>query len=94
MTEKKQSSNQKHIPERSCVICKTKAPKRLLTRIVAVGDELHIDLSGKMKGRGAYLCQNSGCWERAMKTQVLNQALKVTLRDESRLRLLEAMPSS
>lgn len=94
MAEKILSSNQKHIPERSCVVCKTKAPKRSLTRLVVVGDELHIDLSGKMKGRGAYLCQNNGCWERAMKTQVLNHALKVTLSDESRLRLLEAMPSS
>lgn len=94
MAEKNQLPNQKHIPERSCVVCKTKSPKRLLTRLVVVGDELHIDLSGKMKGRGAYLCQNSGCWERAMKTQVLNQALKATLRDEARLRLLEAMPSS
>jgi len=94
MAEKTQQSNQKHTPERSCVVCKTKAPKRSLTRLVVVQDELHIDLTGKMNGRGAYLCQNDGCWERAMKTHVLNQALKVTLSDESRQRLLEAMPSS
>jgi predicted RNA-binding protein YlxR (DUF448 family) len=61
---------------------------------VVVDGELHIDPSGKMKGRGAYLCQNDGCWERAMKTNVLNHALKVTLTDDSRQRLSEAMPSS
>lgn len=89
-----QQTHQKHIPERSCVVCRTKAPKRALTRLVVVDGELHIDPSGKMKGRGAYLCQNDGCWERAMKTNVLNHALKVTLTDDSRQRLSEAMPSS
>ncbi|PJF29813.1 MAG: DUF448 domain-containing protein [Phototrophicales bacterium] len=89
-----QQTHQKHIPERSCVVCRTKAPKRSLTRLVVIDGELHIDPSGKMKGRGAYLCQNDGCWERAMKTNVLNHALKVTLTDDSRQRLSEAMPSS
>ncbi|MDZ4670943.1 MAG: YlxR family protein [Phototrophicales bacterium] len=94
MAEKTQQINQKHTPERSCVVCKTKSPKRSLTRLVVIEDELHIDLTGKMNGRGAYLCQNDGCWERAMKTHVLNQALKVTLSDEFRQQLLEAKPSS
>ncbi len=91
---KQQQTHQKHIPERSCVVCRTKLPKRNLTRLVVVDGDLHLDPTGKMKGRGAYLCQNSGCWERAMKTHVLNHALKVTLTDESRQRLSEAMPSS
>lgn len=91
---KQQQTHRKHIPERSCVVCRTKLPKRELTRLVVVDGELRIDPTGKMKGRGAYLCQNTGCWERAMKTQILNHALKVTLSDESRQRLSEAMPSS
>lgn len=94
MAEKTQQSYLKHIPERSCVVCRTKTAKRLLTRLVVIDEALCIDVTGKMKGRGAYLCQNGGCWERAMKTNVLQHALKITLCDDDRQRLYEAMPSS
>lgn len=36
-----------------------------------------IDPSGKMNGRGVYLCDKSGCWERAITTPILSRALNV-----------------
>ena len=54
MTEKK-------VPERRCIGCMTSRPKQELIRIVADENGLHIDPSGKMPGRGAYLCRSEEC---------------------------------
>jgi len=35
-----------------------------------------IDKENKNEGRGAYLCKNKSCFEKALKTQVLNRAYK------------------
>ena len=43
-------------PQRSCVACRAKRDKRMLTRLVFARGKLRIDESGKMNGRGAYLC--------------------------------------
>lgn len=85
-----QSQRRKHVPQRTCVICREKTDKRVLTRVVSTEDGLQIDLSGKMHGRGAYLCDKSLCWERAATTDVLAKALRMTLTDEDRKRLQQA----
>ncbi len=41
-----------------------------------------MDETGKQNGRGAYLCRQQNCWERAIKRGVLNQALRTTLKPE------------
>ena len=55
---------------------------------------VQVDLSGKMHGRGAYLCDDNSCWERAVNTNMLDKALKTTLMDDDRKRLMQAIPSS
>jgi hypothetical protein len=80
----------KRIPIRMCAVCREKAGKRTFTRIVRTEDGIKIDLSGKMNGRGAYLCERPECWERAMKTDVLAKALKTTLTPEDREQLRQA----
>jgi predicted RNA-binding protein YlxR (DUF448 family) len=74
---KKQPRRSKHVPLRTCIICREKFDKRRLTRIVRTPDDgVVVDLSGKRNGRGAYLCDQENCWEIALqKTQLLNQAL-------------------
>ena len=69
MTEKK-------VPERRCIGCMTSKPKQELLRIVAGPDGLHIDQSGKMPGRGAYLCRNSECAKLAVKKNAFGRNLK------------------
>lgn len=88
----KRVSHVKHIPTRMCVVCREKAGKRTLTRLVSTDKGVWIDPSGKMNGRGAYLCDARSCWERAVTSEVLNKALRTTLTDEDRERLRQAMP--
>ncbi|MCS7071921.1 MAG: YlxR family protein [Anaerolinea sp.] len=80
-------TGRKHVPIRTCVVCREKAGKRTLVRLVRTESGIQIDPSGKMNGRGAYLCEQPGCWERAMTTDVLARALRTTLTDEDRERL-------
>ena len=47
----------KKIPERLCVGCQEKHPKKELIRIVRSPEgEFSVDLTGKKSGRGAYIC--------------------------------------
>jgi predicted RNA-binding protein YlxR (DUF448 family) len=82
----------KHVPQRTCVGCRTVLAKRTLTRIVRQPDGLIIDPSGKLNGRGAYLHNQKSCWERGLKGGLAN-ALKVTLTAEDRHRLENYMAS-
>jgi uncharacterized protein len=82
----------KHIPVRTCIVCREKEAKRQLVRIVRTESGIQIDPTGKMNGRGAYLCDKASCWERAVKTDFLNKALRTTLTDEDRQRLKQAIP--
>ena len=92
MSEVKQSSPRKHNPQRTCVVCRRHDAKRALTRIVRTADGVFIDPTGKMGGRGAYLCDSTACWERAMKTDILSKALRTVLSGDDRLRLQQATP--
>lgn len=46
-------------------------------------DEVTVDEGGKMNGRGAYLCQQRICWEKALKQGSLERALHTTLSVEA-----------
>jgi predicted RNA-binding protein YlxR (DUF448 family) len=77
----------KHIPLRTCVICREKDSKRTLTRIVRTEHGVQVDPSGKLNGRGAYVCDKPSCWERAVTTDILNRALRTAMTAEDRERL-------
>lgn len=82
----------RHVPERTCVVCREKAGKRTLTRVVRTDGGVQIDPTGKLNGRGAYLCERETCWERATMGDALGKALRVTLTAEDRERLKMAKP--
>ncbi len=91
----KQAVRRRHVPQRTCVVCRTTGDKRSLTRLVRTPDEgVRIDPTGKRAGRGAYLCDQGSCWERAAASDVLERALRTTLTDEDRARLRAARPAS
>jgi len=79
----KKSRPVKHIPQRTCVGCRTVLPKRTLTRLVRTLEGVLVDPTGKRNGRGAYLHNQRSCWERALKGP-LAHALKTELTDEDR----------
>ena len=85
---------QKHIPQRTCVGCRTVQPKRLMTRLVRTPEGIQIDLTGKLAGRGAYLHNLHSCWEIALKGS-LDRALKteISVEDLDRLRtFMKSLP--
>ncbi|WP_369696620.1 RNase P modulator RnpM [Aggregatilinea lenta] len=85
----------RHVPQRTCIVCRSTADKRTLTRLVRTPDDgVHIDPTGKQNGRGAYLCDQRACWERALETDVLAKALRTTLTEADRERIRAAQPRS
>ena len=73
----------KKIPMRRCTGCGTSKPKRELLRIVR-SDETNVsfDPGGRSNGRGAYICKDIDCLNKALKTKRLERSLEVTLGDE------------
>ncbi len=74
---------------RMCVACRQMQPKKSLLRVVRTEDGAVIDRTGKQNGRGAYLCPNAACLEKALKSRALDRALEVTLTDAVRTSLRE-----
>ena len=71
---------QRHIPQRTCVACRSERPKRDMVRIVRSPDgAVEVDPTGKRSGRGAYLCLQPPCWQAALKRHALDKALKTEL---------------
>ena len=88
----KSSARQKHVPLRTCVVCRETSAKRTLIRLVRTPDEgVQIDPTGKRNGRGAYLCERPDCWQRALNSDVLEKALRATFTAEDRERIGRAM---
>lgn len=72
----------KKIPERKCMGCNEKRPKKELIRVVRTpeGDVL-LDVTGKKSGRGAYICPKVSCFEKALKSKRLERTLEVEIPD-------------
>lgn len=86
----KRPQRRKHIPQRTCVACRTVRPKRQLVRVVRTPEgTVTVDETSKRSGRGAYLCRQRTCWEMALARRQLEQALKVTLSTEAKAQLQE-----
>jgi len=65
-------------------------PKRELVRVVRTPEgDVKVDETGKLSGRGAYLCPQRSCWEAALQRQRLGKALRVTLKTEAEAYLRE-----
>lgn len=56
-------------------------------------DGVHVDPTGKRSGRGAYLCDQPACWDRALATDVLSKALRTTFTEADLDRLRAAHPA-
>ncbi len=73
----------KKIPLRKCVACNENKPKKELIRVVKNNEDVvDVDLTGKMNGRGAYICASKECLERAMKNKSLARALEIEISDK------------
>jgi predicted RNA-binding protein YlxR (DUF448 family) len=86
MTQKK--FNKRYI-ERTCIACREKADKRELTRLVRIPEgSIKIDPDGRMAGRGAYVCHSRGCWENAIKGNLILRSLKVEIDADTKEKII------
>ena len=65
-----------------CIACREMRAKKELLRVVRTADgTLVFDATGKQNGRGAYLCRDAACLDRALKTRALERALEAQMSD-------------
>ena len=63
--------------------CNEKKDKNQLIRIVKNKEnEIHVDKTGKMEGRGAYICDDIKCLEKVIKSKRLERVLDINISDE------------
>ena len=73
----------KKIVQRMCVGCNEKKDKRELIRVVLnKTGEISIDKTGKLEGRGAYICDNIQCLEKAIKSKRLEKTFDTKIEEQ------------
>ena len=80
---KKEMNHLKRLPQRTCVGCNSQKNKNELIRIVKNKDgDIRIDKTGKMQGRGAYICDNIECLDKAIKSKRIEKTFETKISDE------------
>lgn len=73
----------KKVPMRRCLGCYESKPKKELIRIVKSKEgEISLDKTGKKPGRGAYICGNEACLEKAIKSKRLEKEFEMEIGEE------------
>lgn len=73
----------KQIPVRQCVGCREMKQKNALVRVIRTPEQqICLDKTGKMNGRGAYICPNIDCYHKAVKSKGIARALKMEIPEE------------
>ncbi len=86
---------QKKIPMRQCMGCRERKAKNEMIRVVRTTEsEVQLDFSGKLNGRGAYVCPQLACLKKAIKSRALDRCLEVTIPQEVYDRLEKEMEDS
>lgn len=71
------------IPMRMCIGCQEMKSKRELIRVVRNNENIvSVDSTGKKPGRGAYICKNKECFEKAKKTKKLERVFGCSVSEE------------
>ena len=82
----------KKIPLRKCVGCgETKEKRELLRAVKTPQGDFQLDTTGKLAGRGAYLCPCVDCLQIARKAHRLEKSFSCAIPNEVYDRLEEAL---
>lgn len=74
---------QKKIPMRTCIACREEKPKKAMLRVVRNAEgEIRLDFSGKLPGRGAYVCGSEACIKKLRKYRLLNKTFSAEVSDD------------
>ena len=83
---------QKKIPQRQCMGCRERKAKKDMLRVVRGTDgTVTLDFGGKLNGRGAYICPDPNCLEKARKSKSLERSLETAIPEEVYQRLTKEM---
>ena len=86
---------QKKIPQRQCMGCRERKAKKELIRVVRTPEgAVCLDFSGKLNGRGSYLCPDLECLKKARKAKSLERSLEVPIPKEVYDRLEKEMEAA
>lgn len=72
----------KKVPMRMCIVTREKLPKKELIRVVKFNDEIKIDLTGKLNGKGCYLKRDIEVIKNAQKRKILNSVFDLEVSKE------------
>ena len=73
----------KKVPLRRCLGCLESKPKNELYRIIKTKEnEILLDETGKLNGRGAYICKNGECLDKAIKFKRIEREFEIKVTDE------------
>ena len=83
---------QKKIPQRQCMGCRERKAKKDMIRVVRTTEgTVSLDFSGKLNGRGAYVCPNMECLKKAQKSRSLERCLEIEIPQQVYDRLTREM---
>lgn len=72
----------KKVPLRKCLGCRESKPKKDLLRIVKNKEnQIFVDKTGKLNGRGTYICYNMDCLNLAIKQKSFERELEISKLD-------------
>lgn len=73
----------KRQPQRTCMGCNEKKDKKDFIRIVKNKEnQISIDKTGKLEGRGAYICDDIKCLEKVIKSKRLEKVFDMKISEE------------
>lgn len=73
----------KKVPLRQCIGCGEMKGKKEMIRILKTEAEgVVLDATGRKNGRGAYVCPNRECFQKAVKRRGLERAFKMPISKE------------
>ena len=79
---------QKKIPQRQCMGCRERKAKKEMIRVVRGTDgQVSLDFSGKLNGRGAYICPDPECLKKVQRSKALERSLETAIPEEVYQRL-------
>ena len=83
---------EKKVPMRMCVGCREMKPKKELIRVVRSPEgAVSMDATGRKPGRGAYICRQAQCLQRALRQRQLERAFECPLADEVKESLMSQL---
>lgn len=85
-------NEEKKLPIRKCTGCGERFVKNSLVRIVKTpSGEIVLDKTGKISGRGAYICKSAQCLKKAVKTARIERSLSCKIPEDVYLKLEEEL---